>query len=219
MSTLPRRKYDSSRRQESARQTRLKIAESARSLFRERGYDGASIEAIAEQAGVAKETVYASFGNKRNILAFLLDISVGGDDRPLRLIERPEVQANLRDTDQHRQVAVFAAKVTEVLARAAPIFEITRIAGKTETEIAERTRRLYEERMSNMRRFAEALASNGPLRSGLDSRSAAETIWALSSPELFQLLTEYRGWTPEQYAAWLAQLLEIAILPRPSRKR
>jgi TetR/AcrR family transcriptional regulator, regulator of autoinduction and epiphytic fitness len=219
MSTLPKRKYDSSRRRESARQTRLKIAEAARALFQERGYDGASIEAIAAQAGVSRETVYAAFGNKRNILAFLLDISVGGDDRPLRLIERPEVQANLRDRDQHRQVAAFAARVTEVLARAAPIFEIMRVAGKTETEIADRTRDLYEERMQNMRRFAEALAANGPLRDALDTRRAAETIWALSSPDLFQLMIGYRRWTPDEYAAWLAQTLEAAILPGFTRQR
>jgi len=64
-----KRAYNSSRRKEQALQTRRQIVEAARSLFIARGYAGATIEAIAQEAGVAPETVYAAFGNKRAILA------------------------------------------------------------------------------------------------------------------------------------------------------
>jgi len=106
-----KRKYDSSRRKEQARQTRLQITEAARTLFVERGYAGATIEAIAEQAGVAQETVYAIFGSKRKILSFLLDISVGGDDQPVRILDRLEPQTVLHDTNPSRQVAMFAEEL------------------------------------------------------------------------------------------------------------
>ena len=118
--SLPKkRRYDSSRRREQARQTRLQIAETARRLFLERGYSGATIEAIAEGAHVANETVYAIFKNKRNILQFLLDISLGGDDQPMRILDRPKPQAILHDSDQRRQLTDFAQDITQILDRAA----------------------------------------------------------------------------------------------------
>ena len=110
-----KRKYDSSRRKEQARQTRLQITEAAHRLFIERGYAGATIDGIAQEAGVAQETVYAIFGSKRKILAYLLDISLGGDDQSIRILDRPEPQAVMQDTDQRRQLAMFAQGITEIL--------------------------------------------------------------------------------------------------------
>ena len=212
-SPSPKRKYDSSRRKEQARQTRVRIAEAARTLFSAHGYAGATIEAIAEQAGVAKETVYAIFRNKREILAFLLDISVGGDDLPVRLIDRPGPQAMLHDRDQRQQVRALAEGIAEVMSRAAPIFEITRIAAKTEPEISRRIKRLYQERLENMATFIRHVAANGPLRDGMDEATATELVWAISSPELFQLFTVYRAWTKAQYSQWLTGVLSRLLLP------
>jgi AcrR family transcriptional regulator len=211
--TPTKRKYDSSRRKEHARQTRLQIAEAARKLFFERGYAGATIEAIAEHAGVAKETIYAIFKNKREILAFLLDISVGGDDLPVRIIDRPEQKAMLLGTDQSRQLDLFARGITEVMSRAAPVFEVTRIAAKTEPEIARRIKHLYRERLENMATIVHHVAANGPLQDGLDEAQAAEIIWALTSPELFQLVNENLSWSKEKYSQWLAGILKRLILP------
>jgi AcrR family transcriptional regulator len=208
-----KRKYDSSRRKAQARQTRLQIVEAARKLFVERGYAGATIEAIAQEAGVAQETVYSIFGNKRKILAFLLDISVGGDDQPVGILDRPEPQAIMHDTDQKRQLGMFAKGITEVMSRAAPVFEIMRGAAKLEPEIAELIQNMFEERLQNMTRFVGSVAANGPLRDRLDEAEAGEVVWAMTSPELFQLLTVDRGWTTEKYTQWLADTLTMLLLP------
>src|SRR5687767_15223401 len=63
-----KRKYDSTRRQVQADETRRQILTAAYKLFSERGYAGATIEAIATEAGVAPETIYAVFRNKGKIL-------------------------------------------------------------------------------------------------------------------------------------------------------
>jgi AcrR family transcriptional regulator len=209
----PVRKYDASRRQAQARQTRLQIAEAARVLFFERGYGGTTIEAIAEKAGVAPETVYASFKNKRNVLSFLFDISIGGDDEDIRLLDRPNPQAVLQETDQRRQLKLFARDITRILHRAAPIFEILRIAAKTEPEIAELVQRLLGERMANMSVVAKSVAGNGPLREGVNRPRAAELIWVMTSPELYLLFSRDRGWTDEQYTHWLTETLVRLLLP------
>ena len=56
-----------------------------RALFEKRGYEGASIAAIAAAAGVSQETIYARFGNKRALLGELVARAVrGADPRPVR---------------------------------------------------------------------------------------------------------------------------------------
>ena len=157
--------------------------------------------------------MYAIFGSKRKILAFLLDISVGGDAQPVRILDRHEPQAVLHDTDQKRQLAMFAKGITEILIRAAPVFEIMRSAAKIEPEIAELLENMLEERLQNMIRFAQSVADNGPLRVGLDETQAGEIVWAMTSPELFQLLTIDRGWTKEKYAQWLTDVFPRFLLP------
>src|SRR5271163_3207266 len=69
----PKRPYDSTRRRESAQQTRMRIAQSGRALFAQLGYGATSIEAIANLAGVAVPTFYATYGSKRALLFALLD--------------------------------------------------------------------------------------------------------------------------------------------------
>jgi AcrR family transcriptional regulator len=48
----------------------------ARTLFAERGYEAASIEEIAERAGVSKPVVYQHFGGKEGLYAVVVDREV-----------------------------------------------------------------------------------------------------------------------------------------------
>jgi TetR/AcrR family transcriptional regulator, regulator of autoinduction and epiphytic fitness len=214
-----KRTYNSSRRKEQASQTRQKIMEAARSLFLANGYAGTTIEAIAGQAGVAAETVYAAFGNKRAILSQLLDISLVGDDRPVPLLERDGPQAAKRETDQRLQVALFADDMYENMSRVAPLFDLMRAAAKSEPEIAEMLQSILDSRLQGMMDFVRALLQNGPLRSGLTPEAAAETVWALSSAEIFSLLTVNRGWEKVQYRRWLSDTLTRLLLPKKDKHK
>ena len=211
--TSPKRAYNSSRRKEGARQTRRQIVEAARDLFITRGYAGATLEAIAAQASVAVETVYASFGSKRAILSALIDVSVVGDERPVRLLEREGPQAVVHEADQHRQIAMFAAGITEIMHRMAPLFELMRAAAKTEPDIAELQRSILDSRLEGMMFFMRSLLQNGPLRDGLTPEAAGETVWALTSGEVFTLLTATRGWSEAAYTRWLTETLTRLLLP------
>ena len=64
----PRRRYESTRRQEQAAQTRRDILAAAGILFRERGYAATSMPSIAAEAGVVVETIYRAFGSKAGLL-------------------------------------------------------------------------------------------------------------------------------------------------------
>ena len=208
-----KRAYDSSRRQEQARQTKRQIIEAARGLFIERGYAGATIDAIAQNAGVAPETIYAAFGSKRVILARLFEVSLVGDDLPIPLLERQGPQAAMNETDQRRQIELFADDIYEIMSRVAPLFDVMRGAAKTETEMAEMLQNLLNARVHGMLAFVRAIIKNGPLRNGLTAESAAETVWLLTSAEVFTLLKTNRGWSEESHKQWLVDSLTRLLLP------
>ncbi|MBN2499896.1 MAG: TetR/AcrR family transcriptional regulator [Anaerolineales bacterium] len=210
---MSKRAYNSSRRKAQARQTRRQIVEAARTLFSAFGYSGATVEAIAQEAGVAVETVYASFGNKRNILSRLIDVSLVGDDEPTPFLQRQGPLAVQQEKDQNQQIQLFAGQMVEIMGRVAPLFEVMRAAAKSEPDIAEMLQRILDERVEGLKFFAAALLSNGPLQDELSLDDASEIIWAISSGEVYTLLVVDRGWPVEKYKQWLANTLIKLILP------
>ncbi|HEU5475781.1 MAG TPA: TetR/AcrR family transcriptional regulator [Actinophytocola sp.] len=55
------------------RERREQLLDVARSLFAEKGFDGASVEEIAHRASVSKPVVYEHFGGKEGIYAVVVD--------------------------------------------------------------------------------------------------------------------------------------------------
>ena len=206
---VKRRSYRSPRRDEQAAQTKERVLDAAAVLFLERGYEGASIAAIAVGAGVSEETVYARFGNKRTLLGELVRRGVrGADPRPVPEQEAPRALAAV--SDQREQLRLFAADVVVRLERAAPLVGVVSAASRSEPELADLLARLHEHRLENLRVLIDALAANGRLR--LPKDRAVETVWALTSPELHQLLVRVRGWTRQRYVAWLSASLASLLL-------
>jgi AcrR family transcriptional regulator len=203
------RRYSSERRREQAEQTRQRVLDAARSLFEERGYEGTSIAAIAERAAVSEETIYARFENKRTLLGELARRAVRGDDpRPIPEQEGPRALAAA--TDQREQLRVFVGDISSRLERAAPLVTVVAGAARSHPELADLVARLHGDRLRNMGILIDALRRNGPLR--LSDDRAAETVWALASPELHQLLTRVRGWTSARYRDWLVDSLARLLL-------
>jgi AcrR family transcriptional regulator len=207
-----KRRYESSLRKEQARQTRGRILDAAQKLFAAGGYAATTVEAIASAAGVATDTVYASFRNKPGVLHALLDVRVGGDDAPIALIDREGPQAFRRERSQTRQIEYFASGVSTIHERARPVDDIMRGAAAVDPDIAALRARMQQGRYENMRQFATWLAANGPLRDGLSVDEAAAIFWAIASPEVHGLLRSGRGWTPERYRKFLAATLERTLL-------
>jgi AcrR family transcriptional regulator len=204
-----KRPYRSERRQEQADQTRLRVLDAADVVFRQRGYERASIAAIAAEAGVADETIYAHFKNKRTLLGELVQRAVrGADPRPVP--EQAAPRELISVSDQREQLRLFAADIVQRLERAAPLVALVGEAARGEPELAELLERLHGHRLRNLRTLIDALAANGPVR--LPTDAATETVWALTSPELHQLLVRQRGWSRRRYASWLTQSLDALLL-------
>jgi AcrR family transcriptional regulator len=209
----PKRVYDSALRKQQAGQTRMRILDAAQELFAARGYPTSTVEAIAAAAGVAVDTVYATFGSKREVLKSLLDVRVGGDDATIDLLDRPGPQAVRAERNQQSQLSTFAGDVTEIIERVRPVDDIIRGAAAVDADVAALRSRVQESRYQSMREFVSWVAANGPLRDGLTEEDAATVLWTLTSPEVHGLLRSVRGWPAERYTAWLRESLTRSLLP------
>ena len=210
----PKRTYDSSRRQAQANETRRHILESARKLFLERGYAGATAEAIAADAGVSAQTIYANFKNKKRILVSLMNVSPAtGMEDHTPLSERENVQAVGQERDRRRQLQMFAQVVANNLDQVSAVFDIMTDAAKTEPDLDRIIQKMNKQRLENMMFAVRQFAVNGPFRNNMDEIHARDIVWTLTSGEVFLLLTRDRGWSKEKYADWLADMLIQALLP------
>jgi AcrR family transcriptional regulator len=209
----PKRKYDSARRKAQADETRRQILTAANKLFNERGYAGATIESIAAEAGVAPETIYAIFKNKKRILVSLMNVSpTTGVEDHTPMPERANVQAVAQERDQRRQLQMFAQVVANNLDQVADVFEVMTEAAKVEPDFERMIQKLNKQRLEHMTLAVQQISANGPFREHMDESSARDTVWTLTSGEVFLLLTRDRGWSKEDYAEWLADVLIRVLL-------
>ena len=168
----PRRAYRSTKRAEQVAQTRRDIIATAGVLFRDHGYAGVSMPAIATDAGVAVETIYRAFGSKAGLFSAVVDAAVaGGASRAeVPVDERPAIRAIIEEPDPRRQVELYAATQPGIHRRAGPLLRVLRDAAPTDPELATLWRSIEDSRRSGQAGFVGMLAGRGVLRPGCRSR-------------------------------------------------
>lgn len=180
--------------------------EAARELFVANGWTATGMRDVAGAAGVAVETVYSHFSSKRGLLRAVADADVVGDDAPVPLAERPEFLA-IGQERRPARVRAAARLLTGVQVRIAPMAMLLRQAAPSDTEIAEMLRATRERQRVDVARALELMIGRPPTPGERDG------VWAITSPEVYILLVEESGWTPEQYEAWIAEVFE-RVVPR-----
>ena len=204
------------KRAEQARATRRRIIGCARQLFLGQGYAATTLDQVAAAAGVAVQTVYFHFGNKRTVLKEVMDVAAVGDDEPVPLLDRPFVQAVADEPDPRRAVGIWLETSRTIFGRVAPLLSVVRDAAGADPEMAEQWRVNEGQRYIAHRSLAELLAAKGDaLRPGLTVDEAADVIFTLLSPEVYLLLTAVRGWPPARWQDWAADTIARAILRLP----
>lgn len=188
----------------------MSILEAAQRLFISNGYGATSIRAIAEEAGVAVQTVYAVFGNKRQLVIELIETAVKGDDELASVTERTEAQAIRAEPSARRRAKLDAALSRNITERLLPVFKITSDAAAVDPDFAELNRAMIERRRAEMSEAAALLAGDNGLRVSLND--AAASLFVLYSPHVAQILTEHVGWSFDRYEKWLADAIERLVL-------
>lgn len=201
-SVKPRR-YDSTSRRQAAQATRSAILDAARELFIDQGYAATSMAQIATRAGVAPDTVYASVGKKAELFTLLIESALSGQDEAVPGEQRDYVARMRVATTADAKLAIYAAAVTAIQARLAPLFLALRAAAHATPELVSVWTAISERRAANMRRLVEDLATTGELRPDLTHDEIADVIWSMNSSEYYALLVLERRWTPGRFETWL----------------
>ncbi len=215
MSEAPdgRRRYHSPRREAQAAATRREILEAAGRLFERDGYAATTMAAVASEAGVSLKTVYVAFETKGGVLRALWNLRLRGDEEETPVGEREWYRELLAEPDPERQLRQNARNSRIGKERFGGVLEVIRSAASSDAEIASLWARIQTEYRENQRAVVASVADKGALREGLEVERAADVLWALNNPDVWQLLVVLRGWTPDEYERWcadtaVAQLLE-----------
>lgn len=193
-------------RKRQALATRAHIANVAWQLFNEQGYAATTMEAIAAEAGVAVSTIYATFGNKRTILAAICEAWLEAAQI------RPLVEAALAETDAVRRLATAARWTRQQWELGSEVLPLLLLAARDDAEVAAMLHGWIADKSGAMARFVASLEET--LRPELDLRRACGLFDALTIPELYRDLVDRSGWSPEEYERWLARTLTWQLLGR-----
>jgi AcrR family transcriptional regulator len=209
---MSRRAYDNTRRAEQARLTRRSVLDAARDLLTERGPAAVTMRDVAAHAGVSAETVKKVFGTKTALIKSVYDVTLAGDDEPIPMIDRPEIQAVLAATNPRDKLARYAAAARQVGERVGPMLaKLLAAARGGDPELTQFRTTINSERLIGADVMVSQLASTGSLRADLDPDRARDIVWTLISPEVYELLVNDRGWSPHEYEQWLARALADAL--------
>jgi len=125
-------------RLERGRRSRARIREAANSLFRERGFDGATLRAIAERAGMGASSIYRHVQSKEELL--IDELSEMQEEawtrfRALDDRDRPTLDRLREFFDVQHDLLVANRDLTTIALRATT---------KTEARVAKRVLQLYD---------------------------------------------------------------------------
>lgn len=181
------------------------MLEAARQLFIRSGYEPVTMQAIAREAGVAYQTVYAQFGGKLRLTLELCASEFPHIGPTVKMLveaaERGDPEAWLRT------MGPFARRLYE------PCAEILRFMRQSgEPHLLARYEEIQTGRLERLKPLDSQLERSGRLRAGLAGREAVDAVWLLSGPETYERLVLDRGWTPASFEVWLSETLVEVVL-------
>lgn len=201
-----RRSYHSPRRRANAAETRRAVLDAAADLFTTRGWSATGMRDIARRAQVSVETVYATAGNKADLLLRVIDIAVVGDAEPIPVSARAEFTA-LGVGDLTDRIGAAADLLTAQFGRVALLERTFAHAAAADPDLAVRQRAQHERRRVNIRQGIELVLGRAAEPDLVDG------LWAVGSPDVYLLLVENSGWTPQRYRDWIADTILRLLAP------
>lgn len=192
------RKYDGTRRRESAAATRRLVIEAATRLFVARGWGGTSMRDVAREAGVSVETVYGSVGSKLELLRVAMDVAVVGDDAPVPLSERPAWRAVTDGATAADRARAVGDLLVVLHARTAWLHQALRHAAVGDPDLGALLQKDFDDIREQNRQGLSAVARREPTEEELDLMMAA------LSNETYLMLTEHRHLTDADYREFVA---------------
>lgn len=171
------------------------------------------MQAIADEGGVAVQTVYAIFRNKRTLLEELLDVTIAGDDERVAVNQREWMRLVFTGSSAPERLRSYAAAVRLINERAGDLLGVVEVAASVDPDLVELAQVTENRRRTGARSVIDALKTVGPLRTGISDEHAVDIMGLLNSPATFRQLVCHAGWSLDDYEAWLATAMTEQLLP------
>jgi AcrR family transcriptional regulator len=200
------RRYEQRLRAQSAEETRRRVLDAVYDQLREAPAQPVSVERIARTAGVARSTVYASFGSRAGLFdAFAADLlERGGFRRVLDAVADPDPRVTVR--------AGITGGVHTFAAHRDVFRALISMAELDPDAVGGAMQRSEQRRAKGMLWLARRLARDGALREGLTATQAADRLWILTSFDAFDLLYNGRGRSARAVARVLVDMARRSVL-------
>ena len=190
-----------SKRAERSAATRGRILGAARELVREGSFYTASMEELAERAGVTRVTLYRVFGSRQAVIEGLFweMLAAARLDRIDQAHQLPDVRAAVRE------VLHAYAEMFDTLGESMPLaLELARSDANMRAimDVTYRGGR----RPDAMGRLAGRILKEGAAAPGWTKKQIADALMVLSSYEAYETLTHLRGHKPDKAGDFLYKL-------------
>jgi AcrR family transcriptional regulator len=187
---------------------RPEVLDGALDLFLEHGYQGASMQAVADRAGVTKPVVYACFPSKEELFRALLRRE---EDRILGEIQGAFADADL--SDPHRTLTEGFTAFLGAVAASPDVYRLIFLQeGGGNMAVARRIQRGREAQVDALSLLARGwlVRRGGKKRSEKEldttARLLGNAIAGLAEAGARLLLSGVDGWTPETLGPELGKL-------------
>ena len=206
MPEIKKRSYKSTARDTQAAQTKARILNSAKKLFKSEGFEYVTIEKIAQGANVSIPTIYSLFQSKLGVLRALMDDALPSDQF------KALVEESINEKSPEKRLSI-SAKIARQMYDAERvqmgIFQGTAVLapelGKLEKE---REMRRYNRQEVTIK----AMVKENSLIKSLSATKARDILWALTGRDMYRMFVIEQGWTSDEYEKWLTQLLIISLV-------
>ena len=183
-----KRTYVQRARAEAAAETRASILAAARDLI-PRAESGLGVDEIARYAGVAVQTIYDHFGSKGGLLMAVVDDvqgSTGLYDALENVFRSPDGETALR--------RMIDATLT-FWHRAWPYIEFTLRSRRVDPVVGREAAVLDTLRHAHLWAICQRVWSEGRVRDGRTAAWAADQVFALTTPTVYEELVVRRAWS------------------------
>jgi AcrR family transcriptional regulator len=187
-----------SREQQGDRNREL-VLDSAGRVFRERGYLGATLDAIAEEAGFSKGVVYSRFGSKADLFLQLLERRVTE-----RAAEHERVAASLAGAEAVVALTTLSSRLHAADPAWALVVVEFRAHAARDPELNRRYGELHELNVALIERLLDGIFERSGIPPQFPLRNLAEHLLALGTGMTLERAVDTGAMPADVFALMLA---------------
>ena len=190
-------------RAEQVERNRATVLDAARRVFLERGYAGATLEVIAEEAGFSKGVMYSQFASKPDLFLALLEQRIAE-----RAEENARIAADRAGLDGLRALLLASARHTEDGGGWPLLLVEFRVVAALDPELNTRYAALHAHAVDQFAEAVRSLLARDGLAPVYPPRAFAELIFAVDQGKVLEQAAGAGELRSELLVDLLARLVE-----------